>query len=100
VQDRQLIHALLFVMVQEDRTRKIQSYVHELNERGYPCKREYVRQIFIDWRWSWKTPRYIQLNKYQPANVAKYSGFVKWITVQDLRKVKFTDEVHFVAKSK
>lgn len=100
LQDQQLIRALLFLMVHEDRTRKIQAYVHELNQRGYHCQREYVRQIFVDWRWSWKTPKYIQLNKYQAANVAKYSGFVKWIVAQDLKKVKFTDEVHFVAKGR
>jgi hypothetical protein len=62
------------------------------------CKREYIREIFKQWKWSWKKPSFKQLQKYTPDNLEKYAAYVKWIPLQDLSKLKFMDEVHFVAK--
>lgn len=48
---------------------------------------------------SWKKPDFKQLQKYTQDNLEKYDAYVKWIAQQDLSKLKFMDEVHFVSKS-
>ncbi len=54
--------------------------------------------IVVEWKWSWKKPAYKQLLKYTPENLRRYQDYVNWIAEQDLTKLKFMDEVHFVAE--
>jgi len=72
--------------------------VKALHKGGFDCHREFVRQIFKSWKWSWKKPSYKQLQKYTPENIRRYYAYADWIVEQDLSKLKFMDEVHFVTK--
>jgi len=46
----------------------------------------------------WKKPSFKQLQKYTVDNLERYTAFTNWIATQDLTKLKFMDEVHFIAK--
>jgi len=92
------LRTLLWILVQEDPTRKLSQFVEELNNSGYQCSKEFVRKIFVSWRWSWKIPSYQQLLKYTPRNVERYGDWVEFIVTADLSRVKFCDEAHFVSK--
>jgi len=72
--------------------------VRHVQELGYDCEREFIRRIFKAWRWSWKKPAYKQIQKYTPENIERYNAYGAWILEQDLKKIKFMDEVHFVSK--
>jgi hypothetical protein len=87
-------------MVKDKPTQHIGDYVQELQQNGYDCHREFVRMIFKSWRWSWKRPSYKQLQKYTTRNLQLYDAYEAWIKQQDLSKIKFVDEVHFVSKGK
>jgi hypothetical protein len=90
--------ALLWISVKQNPTQKLADYVKELSKQGFNVSREFVRRIFVSWRWSWKKPSFKQLAKYSRKNVEYYHSFLSWIVLQDLHKIKFMDEVHFVAK--
>ena len=86
------------MLAKEDPTQKISDYVSELQLHGFYVKREFVRSIFKSWKWSWKKPSSKQLLKYTSINMEKYQNYVNWIAEQDLSKIKFMDEVHYVCK--
>jgi hypothetical protein len=88
----------LWVFCNENPTYKLGDYRFKLLELGYDCNRDYIRAIFKEWKWSWKRPSFKQLQKYTPENMGKYAAYVAWIAMQDLTKMKFMDEVHFVSK--
>jgi hypothetical protein len=92
------IRAYLWVLCKEDPTRHLNDYVHELAEIGFSVSTEFVRQIFIGWKWSFKKPSYKQMLKYTKDNMKRYKDYIEWIALQDLKKLKFLDEVHFVSK--
>jgi len=96
--EHQKIRGLLWLLAKEDPTRKLRSYVEEVNKNGFSIGREFVRKIFKEWQWSWKKPSYKQLHKYLPSNLRRYKEYVEWIGNQDLKKIKFMDEVHYVSK--
>jgi len=97
--EHQKIRSIIWLLCNIDPTQKIQNYVTKLQELGYDCGREFVRKIFCEWKWSWKKPEYIQLQKYTEENVKRYKDYAEWIVNQDLSKVKYMDEVHFVSKN-
>jgi len=84
--------------VQEDPTRKISQFVEELRNSGYQCSNEFVRKIFVSWKWSWKVPSFQQLLKYTPRNIERYGDWVEFIVTADLSRIKFCDEAHFVSR--
>ena len=95
-----IIHRLLFTWAKEDPLQKIIEYVEKLEVAGFSCSREFVRQVFVSWRWSWKRPSYKQIEKYTSRNIIYYIQFLSWINQQDPIKLKYMDEVHFVSKGK
>jgi len=97
--EHQQIRLYVWFLCNEEPTRKLQNYVEELSDIGYNCSKEFVRAIFKEWRWSWKKPSNKQLQKYTQENLKRYADYVEWISEQDLRKLKFADEVHFVSNS-
>jgi len=94
-----LIKSYLWILCKENPTQKLRSYVMKLAQIGIKCSIEYVRQIFKSWGWSWKKPSYKQIQKYTQKNLARYQAYTQWIAAQDLSKLKFMDEVHFVSKN-
>jgi len=72
--------------------------MEELRNSGYQCSKEFVRKIFVSWKWSWKVPSFQQLLKYTPRNLQRYGDWVEFITTADLSRVKFCDEAHFVSR--
>jgi hypothetical protein len=88
----------LWLLCKEDPTRQLADYVSELEEIGFFVSTEFVRKIFMGWKWSFKKPAHKQLQKYTAENVKRYHDYIDWIATQDLSKLKFMDEVHFVSK--
>jgi len=95
--EHQQIRAILWLLCTADPTRNLESYVSKTQELGFGVHREFVRKIFLEWKWSWRRPSRKQLQKYTLQNRRRYAEYVEWIVQQDLRKVKFLDEVHFVS---
>ncbi|MHB1873221.1 MAG: hypothetical protein ACYCT1_20605 [Steroidobacteraceae bacterium] len=96
--DKKVISFLLWLKIQEDPTQHISDYVSFLEEHEFFCSREYVRQIFKCWRWSFKRPTTKQIQKYSQKNVEYYYGYVSWLQNQNWIHLKFMDEVHFVSR--
>ena len=65
---------------------------------GFYCSKQYISKVFKQWRWSWKKPVMKQIQKYTMKNIEYYYGYMYWLQSQDWTKLKFMDEVHFVAK--
>ena len=72
--------------------------VLHLFDFGFLVSKEFVRKIFKEWKWSWKIPTYKQIAKFSKKNLETYRLFIDWINLQDLSRVKFLDECHFVSK--
>lgn len=98
--EKRLIQIILWHYVNDNPTHNIADYVRILDQHHLSCSREFIRQIFKKWRWSWKIPNYFQLNKYTTKNIEYYGDYIYWIRQEDLRRIKFMDEVHFVARGK
>jgi len=99
--DQEIIESYIWILCQEDKTRLLSSYRYELIKIGYDVSKESLRKIFSRWNWTWKKPFHIQINKFSPRNVARYQTYCDWVlnlTAEELVKVKFMDECHFVSK--
>jgi len=57
-----------------------------------------VRDCLVRWRWSYKVPSHIQLQKYSEANCRYYAQFLLAIQGIEWTKLKFLDEAHFVSR--
>jgi len=84
--------------VKERPTRTLRDYCDALfEEQAWHVNREYVRRIFKSWRWSFKKPQFIQLQKYTAHNILYYGDFITWIYDKPWHRLKFLDESHFEA---
>jgi len=95
--ERLVAEQILILSATSDPTRKISDYVNLLKDCGFPVGREWVRLIFKKFGYSWKLPRYKQIQKFTAENMEYYLAFLFWITKQDVSKFKYMDEVHFGA---
>lgn len=58
--------------------------------------RDYIRRIFVnEWKWSWKIPARVQLQKYTKQNIRQYIAWMKLINKLSWPRLKFLDESHF-----
>ncbi len=95
--EKQQIEALLWLNVKGDPKRDIREHQSFLSTVGFDCSREYIRKIFVRWRWSWKVPEYQQIDKYTLTNQRYYVNYLSWLYSfrGNWRNIKFTDEVSF-----
>lgn len=99
-EEHQNFRVLLWIHAKEDPTKKLRDYQNSLEVYGYFVSKEFIRKIFVEWKWSWRVPSYKQIQKYTEKNLKRYSDYITWISSRNLLNLKFLDEVHFVAKSK
>jgi len=78
--------------------REVQVHL-ETNNISY--SRMTLSRMFTTWRWSFKIPTVMQQQKYTLENMRYYVDFCNWFgtrSLDQLRKLKFIDEVHFRTK--
>jgi len=61
--------------------------------------RSSTSRLLKSWRWSWKVPSHVQINKFSQENMEYYYHYVNWVLSQNPEKLKFVDESHIVPKS-
>ena len=57
-----------------------------------------MSRLLTSWRWSWKIPTRIQLQKFTHRNMSRYLHFSCLIQTLDWKKLKCADECHVVAR--
>jgi len=55
-------------------------------------------RLLKSWKWSWKVPSYVQINKFTQENMDYYFHYVNWVVRQNPSKLKFIDESHILPK--
>jgi transposase len=76
----------------------IGAHTESLNASGIEADRHFVARIFRSWGWSWRKPNHIQIRKFTPENVQRYTFWVALVPFLPWQHLKFLDEAHFVSK--
>lgn len=90
--------AWTFITTQNDVS--LQSLAEHLSEAfSRPVSVSLVQRLTVDFRWSWRIPSHVQINKFTLQNLQWYAHFA--YTTQDLdwTRVKFADECHVVSRN-
>lgn len=94
------VHKLIWDKCKDEPFTTLGEYKCFLHSKGYSVSKSYLQQLFKKWRWSWKKPGKVQIQKYTHENMTYY---IRWIVgIGDIpwKKLKFLDEAHCVSKGK
>jgi len=73
-------------------------YRQYLTEKGFNVSKSYLQRLFKKWRWSWKKPGKVQIQKYTHENMKYYFEWIIGIQGIPWKRLKFLDEAHCVSK--
>lgn len=97
-EQEKILADLIFSFAEKNPLTNITEFRHLCITSGYVVSRSYLVRLFAKWKWSWKKPSYIQINKYSKTNIRYYAIFISEIINIPWAKIKYADESSFKSK--